>query len=179
MTTQAPAPSNDPSTEMDVRTDAESRDKVMDLIKKARFAMFGTYDEKGNNHSRPMVASSHEGDDLWFFCRSDSRKVRELGADPRVTIDYADDSNQNYVSVLGRAEVLNDRAKAEELWTEPLRTWFPGGTDDDALRLIRVEVDTAEYWDSPSSLIVHGFGYLKAAVTGEPPAPGDIAQVRM
>ena len=172
-------PSNDPSTEMDVRADAEARGKVMDLIKRARFAMFGTYDEQGNNHSRPMVASGHEGGDLWFFCRSDSRKVREIGADPRVTLDYADDSNQNYVSALGRASVIEDRAKAEELWVEPLRTWFPEGLDDPALRLIRVDLETAEYWDSPSSMLVHGFGYLKAVTTGEPPAPGDIAQVRM
>lgn len=179
-TTTAPPPSDDPSTEMDVRADAEAREKVMDLIKKARFAMFGTYDAHGNNHSRPMAAVSHEdGDELWFFCRSDSRKVREIAADPRVSIDYCDDSNQNYVSVLGRASVLNDRDKAEELWMEPLRTWFPEGTDDEALRLIKVEMQTAEYWDSPSSLIVHGFGYLKAVTTGEPPAPGDIAQVRM
>ena len=179
-TTQAPTPSNDPSTEMDVRADAEAREKVMDLVKQARFAMFGTYDANGNNHSRPMAAVSHEhGDELWFFCRSDSRKVREIGADPRVTIDYCDDSNQNYVSVLGRATVIEDRAKAKELWMEPLRTWFPEGTDDPHVRLIRVDMETAEYWDSPSSLIVHGFGYLKAVATGEPPAPGDIAQVRM
>ena len=179
MREQTPTPSADPTTEMDVRTDAESRQKVMDLIAKARFAMFGTYDERGNNHSRPMAAVSHEGDELWFFARSDSRKVREIGGDGRVSIDYCDDSNQNYVSVLGRASVLEDRAKADELWMEPLRTWFPEGTDDPALRLIRVDIETAEYWDSPSSLIVHGFGYLKAVATGEPPAPGDIAQVRM
>ena len=176
----SPPPSSDPSTDMEVRADAEGRAKVMDLIKTARFAMFGTYDGHGNNHSRPMAAVSHKsGDELWFFCRSDSRKVRELGADPRVTIDYCDDSNQNYVSVLGRGTVLNDRSKADELWMEPLRTWFPEGTDDPHLRLIRVEMETAEYWDSPSSLVVHGFGYLKSVVTGEPPSPGDVAQVRM
>ena len=181
--TQAPPPSADPTTEMDVRHDAEAREKVVDLVKRARFAMFGTYDASGNNHSRPMAAVSHEtgeeGAELWFFCRSDSRKAREIGADPRVTIDYCDDSNQNYVSVLGRAEVVDDRAKADQLWMEPLRTWFPEGTEDPALRLIRVDMETAEYWDSPSSMVVHGFGYLKAAITGEPPAPGDIAQVKM
>ena len=172
-------PASDPTTEMEVRTDSDSRKKVMDMIRTARFAMFGTYNAKGDNHSRPMAAVSHEGDELWFFCRSDSRKVGEIAADARVTIDYADDSNQNYVSVLGHASVLDDRARAKELWMEPLRTWFPEGTDDPTLRLIRVKIETAEYWDSPSSLVVHGFGYLKAAITGEPPAPGDIAQVKM
>ena len=175
-------PSNDPTTEMDVRSDHEAREKVMTLARKAAFAMFGTYDENGNCHSRPMAAVDHGGEDgetLWFFTRADSRKIRELSADPRVTLDYSDPSAKNWLSMIGKAQVVEDRAKIDELWMEPLRTWFPEGRDDPMIRLLRVEVDTAEYWDSPSSAVVHAFGYLKAVATGEPPSPGDIAQVRM
>ena len=176
---QAPSPSNDPTTEMEVRSDSEAREKVMTIAKKAQFAMFGTYDKQGNCHSRPMGAVEYDGDELWFFTRADARKVREIRADPRVTIDYSDGSAKNWVSMLGKAEIIEDRAKVDELWMEPLRTWFPDGKDDPMIRLIKVEVETAEYWDSPSNPVVYGFGYLKAVTTGEPPSPGDIAQVRM
>ena len=179
--TQAPPPSRDPSTEMDVRADAEAREKVMAMIAKAQFAMLGTYDAEGRCHSRPMAAVEHEDADgaLWFFTRADSRKLREIGADPRVTLDYSDPGAKNWVSALGRAAIVDDRAKVDELWMEPLRTWFPEGRDDPAIRLIRVELESAEFWDSPNSVAVYAFGYLKALATGEPPSPGDIAQVRM
>ena len=172
-------PSHDPTTAMEVRTDAEAVEKVHALIKKATFAMFGTYDEHGTCHTRPMVAVDHEAEGLWFFVRTDSRKVVEIARDPRVTLAYADTSGQNYVSVQGRAELVEDRAKVEELWSEPLRTYFPDGLDDPHVALLRVEMETAEYWDSPSSFVVHTAGYLKARLTGEPASPGDIAQVRM
>ena len=173
-------PSHDPTTDMEVRTDSEAREKVMDLIREARFAMFGTYDATGRSHSRPMAAVKHEEPDtLWFFCRADSRKVREIERDRRVTIDYSDPSNNHWISVLGHAEVVNDRGRIDDLWMEPLRTWFPDGKDDPEIRLLKVEIEVAEYWDAPSSIVTHGYGYLKAVFTGEPPALGDIAQVRM
>jgi len=172
-------PSNDPTTPMDTRDDDESRRKVHALIAKAVTAMFGTYDARGNNHSRPMVAIDHEGDDLWFFARSDSRKVAELSSDPRVSLHYADDSGKNYVSVVGTAEIVRDADKAKELWMEPLRTWFPDGAEDPHVTLIRVAMDTAEYWDSSSGAKIFAYGYLKARLTGTPPSPGDVRHVDM
>ena len=173
-------PSSDPTTEMDRRSDDEARNKVMDLIKKARIAMFGTYDENGTCHSRPMAAADHEGnDELWFFARAESRKLDEIKADPRVTLDYSNESSNDWVSAVGRAEVIHDPAKARELWMEPMRTWFPEGKDDPAIRLIRVELDAAEYWDTPASTVVYAFGYLKALATGETPSPGEVAHVKM
>ena len=171
--------SHDPSTDMEVRHDAEASEKVHALIEKATFAMFGTYDARGTCHSRPMVASGRDGNALWFFTRADSRKVDELGRDPRVTLDYADSANQNYVSAQGEARMVRDRAKVDELWSEPLRTWFPDGKDDPAIVLLEVTLESAEYWDSPSSAMVHAFGYVKARLTGTPPSPGDIAHVEM
>ena len=176
-------PSFDPTTDMDVRADAEARAKVHALMKDATFAMFGTYDAQGNAHARPMVASAHdddaEGGALWFFTRHDSRKIAELQADGRVTLSYADPKAQNYVSAIGRAQIVRDRAKVQDLWSEPLRTWFPDGPSDESIALIRVELDRAEYWDSPSSAVVYAYGYAKARLTGEPPSPGDVAQVKM
>jgi hypothetical protein len=40
-------------------------------------------------------------------------------------------------------------AKAEQLWSAPLKTWLPGGLDTPGLALFKVHAETAEYWDSP------------------------------
>ena len=166
-------------TEMEYRTDEDARAKVREMAGKAKFAMLATYDRTGTAHSRPMVASAFDDDVLWFFTRAESRKVEELSRDPRVTVDYADGSGQNYASLVGTAEIRADRATIDRLWSEPMRTWFPEGKDDPAIRLVRVTVDSAEYWDTPSSSMVHAFGYVKARLTGEPPAPGETAHVEM
>lgn len=171
--------SQDPTTRMEARHDEAAREKVRAMVNAARIAMMATYDAAGNAHSRPMAAVKNEGDTLWFFTRDESRKVSELRRDPRVLLDYSDEGKQDYVSLVGRARLTQDTARAKALWSEPLRTWFPDGPEDPHITLIEVEVESAEYWDSPSSLMVHAYGYVKARLTGEPPAPGDVARVEM
>ena len=161
-------------------TDEEGRKKVYSLIKDIRFAMMASIAPEGFLHARPMVAQHQEGtSELWFFTDRNSEKIPELRADPRVMLSYAEPSDQTYVSISGTASLVEDRSKIRELWSEPMRTWFPKGVDDPEIVLIRVDAERAQYWDSPSSTLVHAYGYVKAVVTGERPNPGDEAKVRL
>ena len=58
-----------------------------------------------------------------------------------------------------------------------MRAWFPEGPEDPSLTLIAVEVAGAEYWDAPSSKMLHAYGYVKAMATGKPPQGGENAKV--
>lgn len=154
--------------------------KLWGMIKDIRFTMMTTIDDDGTLRSRPMVAQQSEFDgDLWFFTGADSHKVDEVNQHHEVNLSYADPSKQDYVSISGTAQLVRDRQKIEELWSEPLATWFPKGKDDPNIALIRVHVTKAEYWDSPSSTMVHAYGYVKAKLTGEPPHPGDNKKINM
>ena len=93
-------------------------------------------------------------------------------------LTYSDENKQHYVSIAGTADVVRDAAKAKELWTEGLRVWFPKGAEDPEIALIRVKVEIAEYWDSPSSTMLYAYGYVKAVTTGERPNGGENATVR-
>jgi general stress protein 26 len=42
-----------------------------------------------------------------------------------------------------------------------MKAWFPDGLDDPDLALLRVHVEAAEYWDSPSSTMVHIVGFVR------------------
>lgn len=161
------------------RDDQAARDKVLSLIKDAHIAMMATRGEDGHLHSRPMGTKTVEFDgNLWFFTDIDSPKVIEIRRDPQVLVTYSDESKQNYVSVSGTAEVVQDAAKTKELWSEAMRTWFPKGAEDPKIGLIKVKVEGAEYWDSPSSTMLYAYGYLKAVTTGERPNGGENATVR-
>lgn len=146
----------------------EHVEKLADLIDDIRICMLTTIDDDGAPWSRPMAVQEVTfGGDLWFFTRDDSEKVEHIQRNRRAGVAFSLPDDQEYVTMAGTALVVNDRRKAEEMWSEPLKAWFPDGLDDPHLRLIKVEVDRAEYWDSPSSPVVYALGYLKAKITGE------------
>jgi general stress protein 26 len=144
--------------------------KLYELIKDVKIAMMTTVDTDGTLHSRPMYnQEADEHGDLWFFTKINSPKTTELSRDNEVNLGYCDPSKQHYVSVSGKAEIVRDRQTIAEKWSEGLRTWFPEGQDDPSIALIRVHPAKGEYWDSPSSTVLHLYGYAKAALTGKSP----------
>ncbi len=159
---------------VETRTDAAAQQKVWDMIRNVEVAMMVTMDEEGRFRGRPMRAVKQDFNGvLWFFTKADSPKVHEAEQDERTLLAYCDPHKQNYVSISGHARAMRDPAKQKELWSEPLRTWFPGGPEAPEVALMKVTVDGAEYWDSPSSTFVHAYGYIKAVTTGKPPAAGE------
>jgi general stress protein 26 len=153
--------------------------KLKELIKNIDFCMLTTIDERGDLHSRPM---SSNGDidpngDLWFFTGASSHKVSEINGTPRVNLSFADPSNQHYVSVTGRAQLVLDRNKIDELWREQFKMWFPEGKQDPNVALLRIKIEKAEYWDSPSSTISYALNFVSAIVTGEEPDMGEHKQL--
>ncbi len=76
-------------------------------------------------------------------------------------------SATTYVSVAGRARVVDDRAKARQLWSPAMQVFFPGGVDDPQLRLIHVRAESAEYWDSPAGLFGAALEFVLGAVEEE------------
>jgi general stress protein 26 len=158
---------------VETRSDAEAKRKVWEMIKDIAVAMMVTQDGEGHLRGRPMRAVNREFDGvLWFFAGAGSHVSGEASSEDHVLLAYSDPGSQNYVAVSGTATVVKDAAKQKQLWSEPLRVWFPGGAEDPNVSLIRVECEGAEYWDSPSSTLVHAYGYIKAVTTGKPPHPG-------
>lgn len=143
--------------------------KLRELIKDIKYAMLTTIEDDGSLRSRPMATLQTEEDgDLWFFTSADAPKVHEVEQHQQVNLSYSEPDKQKYVSVSGTAQLVRDRAKIEELWNPLFRAWFTQGLDDPNLALLKVSVDKAEYWDSPSSQVVRLVGFLKSIATGSP-----------
>ena len=62
---------------------------------------------------------------------------------------------------------MTDAAKKRELWNSVVEAWFPDGPDDDGVVLLKVEADSAEYWDSPGGRVATAISFAKAKLTGE------------
>lgn len=145
------------------------------LVSDARIAMLTTMTADGKHVSRPMALQSTDFDgDLWFFAYDDSSKATEIGLTPSVNVAFANTKSSTWTSIAGTANLVPDRAKMEELWSRPLQAWFPDGLDTPGITLIRVQPDSVEYWDSPSSKVVRLLGMARAAITRDPDKfPGD------
>jgi general stress protein 26 len=149
--------------------DKDAGATVAELVDRAKIAMLTTMTPDGQHVSRPMALQDAEFDgDLWFFAAAESPKVGEIGANPQVNVSFANPKQNEWTSISGTAEVLVDKAKAEELWSAPLKAWFPDGPETPGLVLIKVHADTAEYWSGPSSKVVRLLGAARAAIARDP-----------
>ena len=160
-----------------------SRSLLWDLIKDTRFAMFTTRHNIGHLHSRPMTTQNSKVDEedcLWFFMSKKGEPVADLATDPIVNVSYANPSKDSYVSVSGTAQVVEDAAKKQQLWSKMSQAWFPGGPTDPDLALVQVRITHANYWDVKESKIVQLWEMARAVMTGKPPTDlGEHGEVRM
>ena len=158
----------------------ESVKKLGEMIEGIDFAMLTTAEEDGTLRSRPMSTQQVEfNGDLWFFTRASSPKVEEVERERHVNVSYARPDAQRYISVSGKARLVRDPEKIKELWSPALKAWFPKGLDDPDLALLKVSVEGAEYWDSPSSTVMHLVGFVKALATGQSYDPGENEKINL
>lgn len=105
--------------------------------------------------SRPMSNNAEvdwDGDN-WFFTHGDTRKVRQIEADPAVQLDFA--GEKDWVSLRGTAKLhRDDKTLFEEHWTKDIDRWFPGGIDTPGLTLIQVSAEEAELWGAAGEGVV-------------------------
>lgn len=162
---------NQPSREEGIKTIAQ-------LIKGIKFAMTTFTTESGHLHSQPMTTQEQDFDgDVWFIGSKASDLVHSLAERPQVNLSYSE-SGKGYVSLYGDAELLEDPAKLDELWSDFYKAYFPEGKTDPNIQLIKVETNGAHYWESDGKL--QGlFQMAKAAVTGTQPNHGDSDSVKL
>ena len=145
----------------------ESLEYLQDKIKEVRTAMLTTYNPDKGFSSRPMGTADVDAEgNIWFFTNDHSEKASEISVENTVSLTYSDPKNHTYLSIVGEAGFVDDKAKMKELWNPFVKAFFPDGIDDPKLTLIKITPSDAEYWDSSSSSMVVLFNVLKAAVTG-------------
>ncbi len=163
----------------EVQSREEAVKRIGELIKDIRIAMLTTVAPDGSLHSRPMASQDTPfNGEVVFLTREDSGKVDEIKEDAEVNLCYSD-AKSSYVTMSGRASLSNDRALIAALWTPSYKAWFPEGQEDPRIRVLRIRVDQAEYWDAPASALVRNVQILARAATGGKTPVGDHAKVSL
>ena len=145
---------------------------VHDLIKDQRTAMLTTvHDESGTLAARPMACQQADPDGtLWFLAFADSEKAEEIRRRPDVNAPSR--RRVRGCRSPGRRRCCRTRRRPSDLWNDFAEAWFQCEPDDPRVAVIRVDGDSAEYWDSPGRVGTL-VGVLKAKVTGDRPDDGE------
>lgn len=157
------------------------KEKLFELIDDIETAMFTTRRDDGRLVSRPMATQKRaEGADLWFVTSRETEKLDEVRFDPHVNLSYYKDRTREWVSVSGRARVVDDRAKIRELYQPDWRAWFGdegderhGTPDDPRMILIAVDVEIAMFLEINKPQAVVLFEVVKGMITGKTPDVGE------
>jgi general stress protein 26 len=104
-------------------------------------------------------------DELWFITARSSGLVDAIRSEPMVALTFS--SRDSWVSLVGRAAIVDDREKLADLWNTFAEAWLPGGPDDPEAALLRVDIDSAEYWDTPGGKIASLLSFAKTKLTGD------------
>ena len=106
-----------------------------------------TLDESGHPHARTMDPFLPEEDMVvWFGTNIHSRKVREIGNDPRVTLYYEAPNGTGYVVIQGMASMVNDPEKLETYWKEAWDNFYPDRNSTYALiKVIPKKLEIIDY----------------------------------
>lgn len=150
----------------------EGLQKIAGLIEEVRTGMLTTPAMDGHMHSRPMQALQIDSSgSVWFITRTDA--LGKEADSQSLNLSFADPSAGTYVSLSGSSVLLRDQAKIDELWSPLMKAWFPEGKDDPSIAVLRVDIDSGEYWDASSSSMVRLVGLAASAIAGKEIALGD------
>jgi general stress protein 26 len=155
-------------------TDNDPRTELRQLVDKGGIAMLTTVGADGQLEARPMdLQDFDDANRMWFFTEFDAPKVAQLAADPHVLVTF---SGKDYVSVHGKATVVQDPARQEELWDASVKAWMQCEPTDPKVALVVVQAEGGQYWTSPGAPAAL-IGIVAAGVTRKEPGIGETGKV--
>jgi general stress protein 26 len=104
-----------------------------------------------DGHAWPLVAHvDAERGPLWFFTDRDEAIVSALAQGNRAIAAFAAKEFDLFASLRGTLQRSHDRLAIDRLWSRRIGARFPGGKNDPALVLLRLDVESAEVWRAGS-----------------------------
>jgi general stress protein 26 len=155
--------------------DSEDIHRVWKLMEKIGVCMLASKDGE-KIRSRPMRAHARESENaIYFLTDARGHKDEEVMQDDHVCLSFSQPSDGKFLTVTGRARVLNDRALIKDLWDASAEAYWTG-PDEPGVRAIEVTPDDAQFWEGPHG-VVATFQMIAAAATAGPPVLGDQRKV--
>ena len=131
-----------------------------EIVARVPWCMAITVDAHGDANARVVIPKPLST--AWtvrFATDRRSRKSTEIERSGRLTLAYQDDDGKAYVSLIGRAMIVEDVAAKIAGWTADSYRWHPGGPTDPNVVFVDFVAERIELWSSPDGIVpdpVHG-----------------------
>jgi general stress protein 26 len=144
-------------------------EKLRELVDNTKTCFFDTgHPTEDSNGVRPMsVQQIDDQGNLWFLSANDSHKNKEIAIDHSVKLFFQGSAHADFMYLTGKAEVINDRNKIEELWEPIMKTWFTEGKDDPRISVIKFMPEEGYYWDTKHGRAIAFLKMMVGAATGK------------
>jgi len=141
--------------------------RVWALIKEIPVAMVVTHDGRGQQiRARPMAAHpAQEEGAIFFLTDADSLKASEVEGNNSVCLAFADNNSRKYVSITGRADVVDDKNRIKQLYSVYDKAFWPDDNDS-RIRILQVIPESAELWEG-AGRVVTALKLVAASLSGE------------
>ena len=135
------------------------------IIDSASCHVLITVGEDGKPYAREMSPFPVEKDwVVWLGTSTISRKVMQIQKNPDVVVYYYDPRTLSYVSLAGKASIVNDSDLKAKYWVDAYRVYYPDRDKD--YTLIKVIPESIEvisysyqiYWNSNTDPQIFRFG---------------------
>ena len=102
-----------------------------EIMTEAGTCALTTLDEEGRPRIRVMDPFDPENDlTVWFGTNPNSRKVKQINNDPRVTLYYLDNDASGYVMIYGIAQMVDDQKEKDKRWKDGWKAFYPNRSED-------------------------------------------------
>src|SRR6056297_1281804 len=117
----------------------ESWKKLRELVDDIKVAMMVTGLEKKPINAIPMRTKKIDDDgNFWFISAGNSEHNKNLQINEQVHLLYSDPDDNEFVTLLGEAEITKDKSILKDLYSATTDNWFDG-VDDPNLTAIKVK----------------------------------------
>lgn len=133
------------------------------ILDAAEFCFLITRGKKGELNARLMQPFGPDDNlTIWFGASPQSRKVREIRKDNRVTVTFEYAEEGAYATLLGAAAIETDRETRRRYWRDSFSAFWPDGPEGDDYVVISFSPFRIEVMDIDRGVAPEPFGLQPA-----------------
>jgi general stress protein 26 len=130
-----------------------------EIMKEADYCFFMTQGESGEINARLMHPFEPDAEfNIWLGASPNSRKVREILKQSKVTLAFINPRSTAYVTIVGTAALDSNVDLKRKYWRSYWSDMYPGGPDQDDYILIKIAPSRIEFMNFTNAALPQPYG---------------------
>ena len=129
------------------------------IMKEADYCFFMSHGESGEINARLMHPFEPDGEfNVWLGASPNSRKVREILKQNKVTLAFLNPRSTAYVTIVGTASLDSNPDLKRKYWRSYWSDMYPGGPEHDDYILLKITPYRIEFMNFTNAALPQPYG---------------------